>query len=278
MEKRAVFAGGCFWCMVKPFEQLEGVKKVEVGYMDGYQVSQVIYNNEKIKYKQLLDTYWNQIDPTDDEGQFGDKGNEFKTAIFYENREEEKIASEYKERLEEDNTFGYMIFTNILPLTKFEKAEEFHQDFYKKHSLLYEEYYRFSGRYDYIKRSYAKRNLSNIQYEVTQNKFREKPFDNKYYDNFEEGIYVDVIDGRPLFSSKDKLKGNYGYPTFSRPINDDDVILIKDDEIINKIEVRSKNSDIHLGYVVNDTLKDFRNRVLSINSSALKFISKDKII
>ena len=129
-----------------------------------------------------------------------------------------------------------------------------------------------SGRYEYLKRSYAKRHLSKLQYEVTQNKLREKPFKNEYYDNFKEGVYVDIIDNTPLFSSRDKINKNCGWPIFSKAIDDNLIKFIKDEEIINKIEVRSRKSDIHLGYVLNDTWENFRKNILSINSASIKFI------
>ena len=294
MEKTAMFAGGCFWCMVHPFEALKGINHMEVGYSGGftenptyedvskedtghYQVVRINYDEELISYEKILDIFFDSIDPTDEDGQFGDNGESFKSAIFYFDYEQDKIAREYIEYLEENNIFGYLISTKILPAKKFYKAEKFHQNFYKKNPILYEEYTKFSGRYEYLKRSFARRNLSELQYEVTQNKYREKAFNNEYYDNFQDGIYIDIIDNTPLFSSKEKLKGNYGWPTFYKPINSESIKLIKDDAIVNKIEIRTKKSDIHLGYVLNDTLEDLRNSILSINSSSIKFVPLDEV-
>lgn len=293
MQKNAMFAGGCFWCIVQPFEELKGVKEVKVGYSGGkdenptfqtvteedskhFLVAKITYDDDIISYNKLLDVYFNLIDPTDEDGQFGDKGNCFKTAIFYYDINQWRMAQRYIEDLEENNIFGDLIATKLYEAKQFYEAEEFHQDFYKKNPLLYKEYFRFSGRYEYLKRSYAKRNLSKLQYEVTQNKLREKPFKNEYYNNFREGVYVDILDNTPLFSSKDKINKNYGWPTFSKAINNDFIKFIKDKEVINKIEVRSKNSDIHLGYILNDTLDDLRNNILSINSAAIKFIPRSK--
>lgn len=294
MEKTAMFAGGCFWCMIQPFESLEGINNIEVGYSGGfrenptyedvskedtghYQVVKMNYDDELISYEKLLDVFFDSIDPTDEEGQFGDNGESFKSVIFYFDYEQDKIAREYIEYLEENNVFGYLISTKILPARKFYKAEESNQNFYKKNPILYEEYIRFSGRYEYLKRSFAMRNLTKLQYEVTQNKYREKAFNNEYYDNFQDGIYVDIIDNTPLFSSKEKLKGNYGWPTFYKPIDDKLIKFIRDDAIVNKIEIRTQKSDIHLGYVLNDTLEDLRNNILSINSSSIRFIPSDKV-
>ena len=293
MEKSAIFAGGCFWCMVEPFKNLKGVKEVKLGYSGGrnknptfqvvldednqhFLVVKIIYDDDIISYDELLEVYFNSIDPTDEDGQFGDKGHCFKTAIFYYDINQWKQGQKYIEYLEENNIFGDLIATKLYEAKEFYEAEEFHQNFYKKNPLLYREYFRFSGRYEYLKISYAKRHLSKLQYDVTQNKLREQPFKNEYYDNFREGVYVDIVDNTPLFSSKDKINKNYGWPTFSKAINNNLLKFVKDEEIINKIEVRSKKSDIHLGYVLNDTLEDLRNKTLSINSAAIKFISSNK--
>lgn len=293
MEKTAMFAGGCFWCMVEPFEKLRGVREVKVGYSGGtnknptfqfvteegnkhFLVVKITYDDEIVFYNKLLETYFDSIDPTDEDGQFGDEGYCFKTAIFYYDIDQWRQGQKYIEYLEENNIFGDLIATKLYEAKEFYEAEEFHQDFYKKNPLLYREYLRFSGRYEYLKISYAKRHLSDLQYEVTQNKLREKPFKNEYYNNFREGVYVDIVDNTPLFSSKDKLNKNYGWPTFSKAISNDLIKLIKNKEIINKIEVRSKKSDIHLGYVLNDTLEDLRNNILSINSAAIKFVPRSE--
>ncbi|MDU4862101.1 MAG: peptide-methionine (S)-S-oxide reductase MsrA [Terrisporobacter othiniensis] len=293
MEKTAMFAGGCFWCMVEPFEKLKGVKEVKVGYSGGtnknptfeivsnedsnhYLVVKITYDDEILSYNELLEVYFNSIDPTDEEGQFGDKSYCFKTAIFYYDIDQWRQAQRYIEDLEENNIFGDLIATKLYEAKTFYEAEDFHQNFYKKNPVLYREYIRFSGRYEYLKRSYAMRHLNQLQYEVTQNKLREKPFKNQYCNYISEGVYVDVLDNTPLFSSKDKINKNYGWPTFSKAINNNLIKLIKDEEIVNKIEVRSKKSDIHLGYVLNDTLEDLKHNILSINSAAIKFIPANK--
>lgn len=293
MEKTAVFAGGCFWCMVEPFENLKGVIEVKVGYSGGksenptfddickvdnthFQVVKITYDEDIISYNELLEVYFDSIDPTDEEGQFGDNGECFKTAIFYQDLNQWRDAQKYIENLEENNIFGDLIATKLYEEKQFYEAEKFHQDFYKKNPLLYREYFRFSGRYEYLKRSYAKRHLDKLQYEVTQNKLREKPFTNEYCNNDKKGVYVDVLDNTPLFSSDDKINKNYGWPTFIKAIDNSLIKLIKDEEIVNKIEVRSKKSDIHLGYVLNDTLEDLRSNILSINSAAIKFVPCNK--
>jgi len=157
----AVFAGGCFWCIEGVFESLDGVKGVISGYTGGhkenptygdvstgetghYEANKIIYDSSVVSYSELLDFYWKQIDPLDSEGQFVDKGSQYRTAIFYSNDEEKRIAEESRAKVAEE--LGAEVFTEILPLGKFYEAEEYHQDYYKKRVLQYKVYEAGSGR------------------------------------------------------------------------------------------------------------------------------------
>lgn len=161
--EKAVFAGGCFWCMEAAFEEMEGVVEVISGYTGGekenptyeevssgqtghLEAVEVYYDSSKISYRKLVESFWRQIDPTDDVGQFVDKGKQYLTAIFYRNEEEKKIAEELKKALEESGRFDKPIATQILPVQKFYRAEEEHQDYYKKKVLQYNLYKKGSGR------------------------------------------------------------------------------------------------------------------------------------
>ncbi len=163
----ATFAGGCFWCVEETFEDLDGVLEAVSGYTGGfvenptyeqvcsgntghYEAVQVIYDPEKITYEELLKFFWKTIDPTDSEGQFADKGSQYKTAIFYHNEEQKRIAEESKRKLEQSGLFNKPIATEIKPATKFYKAEEYHQDFYKKSPERYYPYKELSGRKKFI--------------------------------------------------------------------------------------------------------------------------------
>lgn len=167
--EKATFAGGCFWCMVKPFDQWDGVKKVVSGYMGGHvenptyeqvksgktghlEVVQIEYDSTIISYEKLLEIYWMQIDPTDDGGQFHDRGENYKTAIFYHTEEQRKLAEQSKKRLEASGRFKKPIVTEIRPATVFYEAEEYHQDYYKKNPQHYEEDRRKSGRDEFIRK------------------------------------------------------------------------------------------------------------------------------
>jgi methionine-S-sulfoxide reductase len=168
----ATFAGGCFWCMEGPFDQLPGVKDTIVGYTGGAvadpsyeQVNSgttghtesvlVVYNPKEVSYEKLLETFWKNIDPTQVDGQFADRGSQYRTAIFFHNEEQKKLAEASKEKLASSGKFKKPIATTIEPASTFYRAEEYHQDYYKKNSIRYKLYRVGSGRADYIKRTWG---------------------------------------------------------------------------------------------------------------------------
>ncbi|RCW63764.1 peptide-methionine (S)-S-oxide reductase MsrA [Saliterribacillus persicus] len=163
----ATFAGGCFWCMVKPFDQWDGVEYVVSGYTGGqtsnpsyeevktgktghYEAVQIKYDPEIISYETILNLYWPQIDPTDDGGQFHDRGSQYQTAIFYHSNEQKIAALESKKKI--SSNFNKPIVTKILEAEKFYVAEEYHQEFYKKNKDYYEKDRKASGRDDFIQK------------------------------------------------------------------------------------------------------------------------------
>ena len=165
----ATFAGGCFWCMEPPFEKLDGVKEVLSGYTGGQEINptykqvasgqtthyesvQIKYDPNKVSYEKLLDVFWRQIDPTDAGGQFVDRGSQYKTAIFYHNANQKKLAELSKEKLDKSGRYKKAIVTEIIPSSKFYVAEEYHQDYYKKNRLNYKSYRYFSGRDKFLKK------------------------------------------------------------------------------------------------------------------------------
>jgi len=295
MLKKAIFAGGCFWCMIKPFDEYDGVLNVVSGYTGGYvenptyrdvcsgttghrEAVCITYDDEIISYEKLLDIFWGAIDPTDEGGQFNDRGEHYKTAIYYFDESQKNTAEKSKEELEKSNIYTKPIATSIIKATEFYEAEEYHQDYYKKNSEHYNRYYKGSGRFDFVKRNWAKKNLTPLQYEVTQNNMTEPPFKNEYNDNFEEGIYVDIVSGEPLFSSKDKFESGCGWPSFSKGINKESLIGVRDlSHGMDRIEVRSKKGDSHLGHVFDDGPKELGGIRFCINSASLKFIPKEKL-
>lgn len=301
MIKNAIFAGGCFWCMVKPFQYYNGVIKVLSGYIGGeteqptykevcggdtghYEAIKIEYDDSIIRYTDLLNIFWKQIDPFDSEGQFADRGTQYRTAIFYLDDEQRRLAQESILNLERQ--YNKKIATKLLDAGEFYEAEEYHQDYHKKNINHYNIYYKQSGRYNFVKgldrnnhnRDELKEKLSDISFEVTQNDMTEIPYENEYYNNFEKGIYVDIVDGTPLFTSKDKIKSDCGWPSFSKPI-DESKIHNRTDYSFGMIrtEVRSLEANSHLGHVFYNEPNNPEKSRYCINSASLKFIPYDKM-
>ncbi|SHN18736.1 peptide-methionine (S)-S-oxide reductase MsrA [Gracilibacillus kekensis] len=299
----AIFAGGCFWCMVEPFDQQPGIEQVVSGYTGGdkpnptyeevctnttghREAVEITYNPNVFPYKKLLDLFWQQIDPTDPGGQFHDRGESYKTAIYYTTEQQKHLAETSKQQLEESGKFNKPIVTDILPAKTFYEAEEKHQDYYKKQRFHYQMYKKGSGRADFIKKNWSKsftkedlkEKLTPIQYHVTQENGTERPFDNEYWNNQKEGVYVDIISGEPLFTTKDQYDAGCGWPSFTKPLNRNAIEENMDTSHgMRRIEVRSEDSDSHLGHVFDDGPVDKGGMRYCINSAALRFISKDKL-
>ncbi len=275
---------------------------------------QIIYDPNIISTEKVLDIYWSHIDPTNIEGQFADNGFQYTTAIFYHNEEQEMIARDAKMRLEKSGVFDTQIATDILPFATFFKAEEYHQDYYKKSSYHYERYKKGSGRAGFVEETWAKdaaiqfleseqtktinkeiksekdsynytdeeiaellKNLDPLAYHVVAENGTESPFNNAYWDNKADGIYVDIVTGKPLFSSTHKYDSGTGWPSFWRTIDDDSVTMHEDNSLsTTRTEIRSDAG--HVGHVFLDGPKEEGGRRFCTNSASLKFIPKAEML
>ena len=304
--KEIYFAGGCFWGTGHFLKQIRGVVSTEVGYANGItqnpsyrEVSQgntqfaetvkVIYKPEEVSLPQLIELYFKTIDPTSLNKQGNDIGTQYRTGIFYTDKSDQALIKNLLNNL--SSLYKKPIVVENLPLKNFYPAEEYHQDYLEKNPkgychispALFEMARKANPKpstsYTKKEQSTLKKELTPLQYEVTQKSATEPPFKNEYWNEKREGIYVDITTGEPLFSSLDKFDSGCGWPSFTKPI-EKGLINEKLDKSHNMIrtEVRSKTGDAHLGHLFPDGPKDKGGMRYCINSASLRFIPKESLI
>lgn len=298
-KKEIYLAGGCFWGIEKYMSVIKGVVETEVGYANGHtenptyeevcmgktghtEAVKVIYDATLTDLDRLLTLFYAAIDPTAINRQGGDIGNQYRTGVYYVDRDDKEIIDQSILFL--SKSYKKPIAVEVLLLNNFYPAEEYHQKYLDKNPSGYchisNDKIKKAKATSFEKRTFQpkpksklKETLTQMQYNVTQENATEPPFRNEYNDNFKPGIYVDITTGEPLFISSDKFDAGCGWPSFSKPINNTIIKQVEDRSFgRRRIEVRSKIGDAHLGHVFDDGPKETGGLRYCINSASLLFV------
>ena len=292
-------AGGCFWGLEEYFSRISGVLQTSVGYANGqvettnYQLIketdhaetvQVIYDEKVVSLREILLYYFRVIDPLSVNQQGNDRGRQYRTGIYY--LEEADLPTINTVVREQELLIGRKIAVEVEKLRHYILAEDYHQDYLKKNPGGYchidvkdaEKPLIDAANYEKPSQAVLRESLSEESYRVTQEAATEAPFTNAYDQAFEEGIYVDITTGEPLFFAKDKFASGCGWPSFSRPISKELIHYYQDlSHGMERIEVRSRSGNAHLGHVFTDGPQELGGLRYCINSASLRFIAKDEM-
>lgn len=296
-NKEIWLAGGCFWGVEAYFARVHGVAATTVGYANGQtknptyeqvcsgitghaETVHVEYHPQLVSLSQLLHHFFQIIDPTALNRRGNDRGTQYRSGIYYRDPEDLPVIRSVLAEVQQE--YQNPVVTEVLPLANFYPAEDYHQNYLEKNPEGYCHVDLSQAAYDtrcpvknYQKPppEAIKKKLTALQYDVTQRNRTEPPFANPYWDSDEPGLYVDVVTGEPLFSSKDKFASGTGWPSFTRPVNPG-VLTCREDRSsgMERVEVRSRTGDSHLGHVFKDGPPEKGGRRFCINSAALRFI------
>ncbi len=289
---------------------------VSSGKVKAREAVQVIYDEKLISTAKILEIYFRHIDPTDAGGQFADHGYQYTPAIYYFNDVQKNLATILIQKIEGTGKFSSPVKVEVLPYTNFYTAEEYHQDYKDKNPVRYAAYREANGRNAFIRKNwqddspYVKdifssqtsststtimkqrhwedftkeekeeklKTLTELSLKVTQEEGTERAFTHEYNDNKRDGLYVDIVSGEPLFSSKDKYDSGTGWPSFVKPVATSSVTLHEDKGLFtSRTEVRSVIADSHLGHVFPDGPQDRGGMRYCMNGAALLFIPKEEL-
>lgn len=312
MKKETIYlAGGCFWGTQQYLDTIEGVLATKVGYVmgekEGYpqklwdtvtyeevchgsghaEAVEVVFDRDVLSLSELLTEFYYTIDPTSLGRQGMDVGVQYRTGIYSLTQEQREEAAVSLSALQKNYTAPVVV--ENLPLLQFIPAEEYHQKYLEKHPtgychINYEKIAKEKARcvdpadYRVMTKEEMEKNLTELQYLVTQRNATEPPFDNPFWNRMQDGIYVDITSGEPMFSSRDKFMSPCGWPSFAKPI-DPNAVREFDDLSLNMIrtEVRSRVGNAHLGHVFPDGPMERGGLRYCINSAALRFIPKEEM-
>jgi peptide methionine sulfoxide reductase msrA/msrB len=304
MKKEIYLAGGCFWGTEQYLQHIKGILATEVGYANGNtenptyeevcrkdtghaEAVKVEYEDTVIGLPYILELYYDVINPVSVNRQGGDVGSQYRTGIYYIDEQDVPVIEGSISKLQEN--YKEKIAIERLPLNNYYKAEEYHQKYLDKNPGGYchigaDKFEKAKKAIDKDKKfekkslEKLKQDLTTEQFEVTQNSATEAPFKNEYFNEFSQGIYVDITTGEPLFMSADKFDSGCGWPSFSKPIDTAMINELKDTSLGRvRTEVRSSHGDAHLGHVFTDGPKESGGLRYCINSASLRFIPKEKM-
>lgn len=298
--KTIYLAGGCFWGTAHLLSLVPGVTETIAGYANSVvanptyeevctgrtnaaETVKVVYDSDSVGLTDLLQLYFRSIDPESVNRQGNDVGTQYRTGIYYTDPDDSAVVEAAVAALQRRHARPLAI--EVGALQNFYPAEEYHQDYLYKNPrgychvdpALFREAKTIGKKTSESKADLRKR-LTPLQWEVTQNAATERPFTNEYDHEFRRGIYVDIVDGTPLFVSSDKFDSGCGWPAFSRPI-DDSLLTEHTDTSYGRVrtEVRSAGADSHLGHVFNDGPAESGGLRYCINSASLRFIPIEKM-